>query len=137
MPVPPFNGDRDTMEKKNKNFLESFRNAFHGVRETLIRERNFKIHLCAAVCAIGASLYFKIDALAFAAVILAICMVMTAELINTAVEAMVDLYCGNFRSENARRAKDAAAGAVLLSSVFAVMIGVAVFWAPVTALLQR
>lgn len=112
---------------KNAPLAESIKNAFNGFTNTLKNERNFKIHVFAAVCAVFASFVLKVDALSFAAVIFAISAVLTAELINTAVEAMIDLYCGEVKNSFAKTAKDAAAAAVLIASVFAVIIGLIVF----------
>ncbi len=58
-----------------------------------------------------------------------IVLVMVCEAVNTSVEATVDLYTREYH-ENARIAKDAAAGAVLLSAIFAVAVGVVLFWQP-------
>jgi len=112
---------------KNRNLLESFICAFSGVSETIKKERNFKIQVCSAICALLLAMLLKISVIEFICVLVSISMVLTAELINTAIEAAIDLFSGGKYHIFAKAAKDAAAGAVLIASVNAVAVGVAVF----------
>ena len=112
---------------KNQNLAESFKYAFSGIFETLKKERNFKIHACAAICALGLSIFLKISVVEFVCILISIAMVLSAELINTAVESAVDLLMGEKRHPLAKAAKDAAAGAVLISSINAAAVGAAIF----------
>jgi len=113
---------------KNKNLAESFKYAFSGIIATLVKERNFKLHICAAVCAMVLSVLLKISAVEFICVLLSISMVLSAELINTAIEAAVDLFAGDKLHPLAKAAKDAAAGAVLITAINAVAVGAAIFF---------
>jgi len=112
---------------KKHSLPESFKYAFAGILETLKKERNFKIHVCAAVCALGLSILLKISAVEFACILISIAMVLSAELINTAIESAVDLFIGDRLHPLAKAAKDAAAGAVLITAVNAVAVGAAIF----------
>jgi len=112
---------------KNHNLAESFKYALAGILSTIKKERNFKIHLCAAICALGLSVYFKISVLEFVCVLISITLVLSAELINTAIEAVVDMLAGEHLLPLAKAAKDAAAGAVFVTAVNAVAVGAAVF----------
>ena len=106
--------------------IKSFGYAGRGVFACAARERNFRIHICAAVTvAIFAALYgaTRIEAAVLA---LAIALVMGLEAANTAVEAAADLAWPE-RSELARLAKDAAAGAVLIAAVGSIVVAVFVF----------
>ena len=112
---------------KNNNLPDSFKYAFAGIANTLKKERNFKIHVCAAICALGLSIFLKISAVEFVCILISIAMVLAAELINTAIEAVVDLCVGDKLHSLAKAAKDAAAGAVLITAINAAAVGAAVF----------
>ena len=111
---------------KTRNWLESFRHAINGIRSTARRERNFRIHIACAVLAIAACIIFRVEFIHFVMVGLSIFFVMAMELVNTAVEALVDMYCRGKSHPLAKLAKDAAAGAVLLAAVQAVIVGISV-----------
>ena len=83
----------------------------------------------AAVLAIGAGLFFKLPVSQTAAVLLAIALVMGAEIFNTAIENTLDLICGEY-NEKVKKTKDIAAGAVLICAIVAAVIGVMVFLPP-------
>jgi diacylglycerol kinase len=85
-----------------------------------------RVHLLAAACAVAAGLVLRISAVDWACVLTAIGLVLTAEALNTVVEALADLCTGEFHPL-AKIAKDTAAGAVLISSVAALGVGIAVF----------
>jgi len=112
---------------KNNHLPDSFKYAFTGILETLKKERNFKIHVCVAVCALVLSILLKISVLEFVCILISIALVLSAELINTAIEAAVDLIVGERLHPLAKAAKDAAAGAVLITAINAVAVGAAIF----------
>jgi diacylglycerol kinase (ATP) len=85
-----------------------------------------RVHLLAAACAITAGLLLRISAVNWACIAAAIGLVLTAEALNTVVEALTDLGTDQFHPL-AKVAKDTAAGAVLISSVAALGVGLAVF----------
>lgn len=91
------------------------------------RERNMKIHTVSAVLVVVAAICLHIDMIGWTLLAIAIGLVLTTELINTALERLVDLASDGEISRLAREAKDTAAGAVLLSALVAVCIGTAVF----------
>jgi len=113
---------------KNKNWLESFFHAFNGIQKTAAHERNFRIQIFIAIFAVIACIIFRVDSQHFILVVVTIFFVLAMELVNTAIEALTDLACGNKPHPLAKIAKDAAAGAVLLSSMMAVFVGVLVAW---------
>lgn len=113
---------------KNRNFLTSLGYAFTGIRAAAARERTFRIQIIMGILAIIACIVFRVDALQFVLVAFAIFFVLAMELVNTAIEAIIDLTTGGKVHPLAKIAKDASAGAVLLASVFAVVVAVAVAW---------
>ncbi|MCL2364050.1 MAG: diacylglycerol kinase family protein [Defluviitaleaceae bacterium] len=108
---------------KNRNFASALRFALAGIKHTAKHERNFRIHIIAAVLALVFCFVFRVDGWLFLAVVLSIFFVLAMELVNTAVEAAVDLVCKDTLHPLAKIAKDAAAGAVLLASFQAVIVG--------------
>lgn len=107
-------------------FLGSFVFAGRGVWHVVRTERNMRVHLTAATAVVVAGGVLGISAVDWACVALAIGLVLTAEVLNTAVEALTDLHTREFHPL-AKIAKDAAAGAVLVSSIAAAGVGLAVF----------
>src|SRR6266851_5436148 len=107
-------------------FVRSFSFAGQGVWHAVRRQRNMRVHLAAAAAAVVAGLVLRISAVDWACVLMAIGLVLTAEALNTVVEALADL-CTDKYHPLAKIAKDTAAGAVLISSVAALGVGIAVF----------
>jgi len=120
--------------------VASFGHALRGLVEVTARERNMKIHVLSgtAVGLAGAELVLPLAARL--ALVLAVMLVVAAEMGNSALEALVDLHTKEFREE-ARRVKDAAAGGVLVLALGAVLVAIAVavgnFDAVQTALHRR
>jgi diacylglycerol kinase len=108
------------------SFGRSFSFAGQGVWHVICTQRNMRVHLLAALTAIAVGLALRIDAADWACILTVIGLVLTAETLNTVVEAVVDLCTDEFHPL-AKAAKDMAAGAVLISSTAAVGVGIAVF----------
>lgn len=123
--------------KKNRSFFGSLSNAFKGIRVVAARERNFRFQIIMGVLAVAACIIFQVEALLFVLVGFAIFFVLAMELVNTAVEATVDLATGGKHHPLAKIAKDAAAGAVLLASVFSLIVAAAVAVTVVAELVER
>ncbi|MFK4300744.1 MULTISPECIES: diacylglycerol kinase family protein [unclassified Paenibacillus] len=114
----------------------TFRYAAEGVMYALRTQINMRIHVVLAFLVIAAGLSLRISRLDWLFVSVAIAMVIVAELINTAVEAAIDLISPDIHPL-AKAAKDTAAGAVLLAAVFAVIIGIFVFYRPLLTLISQ
>lgn len=111
-------------------FLKSFTYAFNGVKHCLKTERNLRFHLVflTYMFAILASTdWFVLTRSDYAALIVSSALVVTAEVINTAVENAVNL-ASQEHSEYGRIAKDAAAGAVLVAAIFAIITGLVIMF---------
>lgn len=106
--------------------LCAFRCAGAGVAYAFRSQRNLKIQLACAVTAVAAGFALGISRAEWLAIVLAITVVATAEVVNTAVESVTDLASPGWH-ELARAAKDAGAGAVLLASAGAAAVGLIVF----------
>lgn len=107
-------------------FLRSFAHAWDGIMYAVRTQRNARVHLAAAVAALGLGVVLRLSPVEFALLFLAIMAVLVAELFNTVAEAVVDLVTSEYHPL-ARVAKDVAAGAVLLCAIFSVIIGLLVF----------
>jgi len=111
---------------KKQTMLHSFINAAQGVIHAARKERNFKIHIAFAIVAAAICIILPVDTIYRFMVMYAIFFVLCTELINTAVEAVVDLHCGQNINPLAKIAKDCCAGAVLLASIQAVFVAIIV-----------
>jgi len=112
-------------------FLRSFRYAFKGLRHCL-RERNFRFHTALAAYMFGYLLLFDWFTLTrgeWAALVLVVALVLFSEAVNTSLEALVDLVSPETHPL-AAKAKDVGAAAVLVCSIGAVAVGVALLWQP-------
>ncbi|WP_417230727.1 diacylglycerol kinase family protein [Thermophilibacter sp.] len=107
-------------------FRKSFLFAIQGFRTAVATERNIKVMLAVGACAVVAGLALQLDLLSWAIVLLCCGVVIMAELLNTAVETVVDLVSPEFHPL-AGRAKDIAAAAVWVLSVIVAIVGVLVF----------
>lgn len=109
-----------------KSFFKAFAYAWQGIVHTVKTQRNFRFHIAAMVYVTAFSLFYELTRGEYVLLVLTFSSVISAELINTAIEAAVDL-CSPERHRLAKIAKDAAAGAVLVTAIFAVVVGVLLF----------
>jgi diacylglycerol kinase len=107
-------------------FIAGFRYAFSGLWYALRTQRNVRVHVCIAILAILMGIVLRISAVEFAMVFVAIAGVFIAEMFNTVFELCIDLASPDY-NPLAKIAKDVAAGAVLLSAILSVVIGLFVF----------
>ena len=107
----------------------SFRYAFAGWWHVIRTQRNAWIHALVNVFVVMLGLWLQLSTRDWAVIVLAIAMVWTAEFINTALEAIVDLASPE-RSELARRSKDVGAAAVLIAAICSVVIGLLILGPP-------
>ncbi len=117
-------------------FIKSFDFAFQGVRMSFKKgEVNIKVHVAIAFVTIIISFLLSISALEWIAIIGCIGIVIAAELFNTAIEKIVDIISPEWNSK-AGAVKDIAAGAVLVLSCMAALIGALIFLPKIVALIR-
>lgn len=104
------------------SLIRSFKYAFLGIGRCVLYERNMRIHLVMAMYALYFSTYYDFTNTQYAVLCIVFAMVFGAEMINTAIEELVDIKAEGFDFK-AKAAKDIAAGAVLVCAIFAVVIG--------------
>lgn len=120
--------DNNSQKKwKNRDLVASMEFAITGVLTAFKEERNMRKHLVSAILACLAGLVFQISAMEWLFLLLAIFLVISFEIINSAIENVVDLASGYHFSMLAKNAKDMAAGAVLVISGYAVLTGLIIF----------
>ena len=112
--------------RRRPSILQSFNYAFEGVIHVLRTQRNMRIHFLIAAGVLVLAVVYDVSKLELIALMLAIAFVLIAEMVNTAVEASIDVATTSF-DPLAKLAKDIAAGAVLIASVNSVVIGYLVF----------
>lgn len=105
----------------------SFKFAVNGIYYTLKNEINFRVQIVVALYVMLYMSYSDIAKTKVAIVFLCFAVVLSAELFNTSIERIVDYFCLE-KSQKARIIKDVAAGAVLLSALGAVYVGVTLLW---------
>lgn len=112
------------MNDKKKSIGFAF--AWNGIREVARTERNFQIHLAATLLVVVAGFFFQLTYIEWGILILVIGLVLVTEITNSAVEKMMD-YLKPDMHPTTRVIKDVAAGAVLMSAIIAVIIGLLIF----------
>lgn len=115
---------------------KSFTYAWSGIKTLFRLEHNAQFHLGAAVLVIIAGFLFNISGAEWTAVILCIAGMFMAEGFNTAIEELADYACGGKKHPAIGRAKDVAAGAVLMMAVGSVAVGLVIFLPKIIGLLR-
>ena len=121
------------MSLHKKVRFQAFRYAFRGIGEMLRTESHARLHALATIIVVALGLTIGISRFEWLAVVLAITAVWCAEAFNTAFEALCDVASPEFHPQ-VERAKDIAAGAVLITAIGAALVGVFVFGPPLLAL---
>lgn len=114
------------------NLFVSFRYAWAGLSYAFFTQRNFRIHVVLGTVAIALSIYFRLSSTDIAIMGLTIGAVLMMELINTALESIVDLTVQQTYHELAKIAKDCAAGAVLISALVSILVASLLLIPPLT-----
>lgn len=114
-------------KKGLKSLIESFAYAEEGIVHAVCSERNMRIHLLAAILVIFTCMVLEVSLMDMAILTLTIGFVIVCEMVNTAIEIVVDLITESY-NEKAKHAKDVAAGAVLFSAFTSVLVAYFVFY---------
>ncbi len=118
---------KDDHKMKNDNFFEAWGNATNGIIYSATTQRNIRIQLVLAVIVMVLSLFYGLNTAEFLCLLFAVFMVIFAELINTAIETVVDLFVDVYH-QKAKISKDVAAGAVVLAACNALVVGYFIFF---------
>ncbi len=118
---------KDEHKLTNDNFIEACQNAVNGIIYTATTQRNFRIQLVMAVIVMILCLFYGLNTAEFLCLVFAIFFVIFAEMINTAIETVVDLFVDVYHPK-AKIAKDVAAGAVVLATCNALIVGYFIFF---------
>lgn len=114
-------------KKSLKRFVKSFKFAEEGMRYAFYHEQNIIVMFIAGIIAIIMGLIFNISYLERLVIILLIGVILSLEMLNTAIEAVVNLHDGDKKSKYGKVAKDCASGAVAILSICALIIGLIIF----------
>ena len=118
---------KDDHKMKNDNFFEAWGNATNGIIYSATTQLNIIIQLVLAVIVMVLSLFYGLNTAEFLCLLFAVFMVIFAELINTAIETVVDLFVDVYHPK-AKISKDVAAGAVVLAACNALVVGYFIFF---------
>ena len=116
--------EKDT---RNKNFTDAWKNAINGIIYATTTQRNVKIQLVIAVFVVIISLFFDLSRAEFLCFLFTIILILFAEMCNTAIETVVDLYVDVYHPK-AKVAKDVAAGGVVITAINAIIVGYFLFF---------
>jgi len=114
---------------RSRNIVESFRFAFAGLWYALRTQRNTRIHLVIAACAIALGVWLGLPSTQWPVLALTIGFVLVSEMLNTVAETLVDLVSPGYHPL-AKTIKDVTAGAVLLAALISVVVGLLVLGPP-------
>ena len=117
----------DTQNNKKNKLYKSFGYAFEGIFNTILHERNMQIHTTVTVLVVIFGFILHISLIEWLFCLVLFGLVLSLELVNTALEAVVDLVTEE-KKPLAKKAKDAAAGAVLMSAIMAAIVGGIIFF---------
>lgn len=112
---------------KENQIIKSFNNAVSGIIVAIKTEKNMKIHYIIAIFVILLSLFFDFSRTEFLLLLYSVSLVVVSEMLNTAIERVVDLITGEFHPL-ARLVKDVAAGAVLIAAINSIIVGYLLFF---------
>lgn len=121
--------DEKSTKKKtsNSNFLDAWKNAINGIIYATTTQRNVKIQLVIAVAVVIISLFFDLSRAEFLCFLFTIILILFAEMCNTAIETVVDLYVDVYHPK-AKIAKDVAAGGVVITAINAIIVAYFLFF---------
>ncbi len=135
-PKKPLKYKRELSWKIASNLATSFRYAWGGLTYAFETQRNFRIHTVIGTLAIGLGLFLQLKPVEISVIGVTIGIVLAMELLNTAIESVVDLTVGQSYHELAKIAKDCAAGAVLVSAMAAAIVASALLLPPLWEVVQ-
>ena len=106
--------------------VKSFQYAIRGIKYCVNNERNMRVHSVAAIYVLIFSYFFELSKIELIMLILTILSVIAAEMVNTAIEGLSDIFVSEYNAA-AKNIKDVAAGAVFVSAIVSVIVGIILF----------
>jgi diacylglycerol kinase (ATP) len=127
--------EREFSWKVASNLFVSFKYAWAGISYSFQTQRNFRIHVSVCAMAIALSVFLHLQAVEIAVIGITSGLVLALELLNTAIESVVDLTVKQTYHDLAKIAKDCAAGAVLVSAFVAMLVAGTLLLPPLVMLI--
>lgn len=118
---------KEEKKTKNKNFIDAWKNAINGIIYATTTQSNIKKQLIIAVVVVIISLFFDLSKAEFLCFMFTIILIIFAEMVNTAIETVVDLYTDLYHPK-AKIAKDVAAGGVVITTINAIIVAYFLFF---------
>ena len=125
-PSPPVSPESSLRPRQKDSFWRSLGVALAGAAHVLRTERNARIEAAIALIVLGLGFWLRITPQEWTVIFVLIALVLGLEMVNTAIEAAVDLACPE-QHPLAKKAKDSAAGAVVVAAIASVAVGVVIF----------
>lgn len=119
---------KDDVKTPGEKFVKGFDYAFEGIVYAINNEKNMKFHVIISALVLLASLFFNVSRLEMLFLVISIAFVIACELINTAIEEVVNLACGGKYSKLAKASKDLAAAAAFVAAMTSVFVAYLVFF---------
>ena len=120
---------------KAPGFAGTFRNSYKGIRLALKSERNIRVHFVTALLVIAGGIVLKFTPIEFCITLIAIALVIIAEMMNSAIEFSLDAIFHNRYSKLVGMAKDIAAGGVMVATFISIAIGILLYGSKIIGLL--
>ena len=124
---------KDEHKMKNGNFLDACQNALDGIIYAITTQSNIKKQLVIAVIVMLVSLFFDLNKAEFLCLMFTVVLIIVAEMINTAIETVVDLYTDLYHPK-AKIAKDVGAGAVVITAINAIIVAYFLFFEKISTI---
>ena len=118
---------------KNGNFLDACQNALNGIIYAITTQSNIKKQLVIAVIVMLVSLFFDLSKAEFLCLMFTVILIIVAEMVNTAIETVVDLYTDLYHPK-AKIAKDVAAGTVVITAINAIIVAYFLFFEKISTI---
>ena len=116
-------------------FRFSFRNAITGIKTAFKTQRNLRVHFIVGILVLVFSIFLRVSLIELSLLVVTIALVFIAEVFNTAIEKTVDLITPEYNKQ-AKIAKDIGASGVLITAVFAILIGLIIFLPKIANLIE-
>lgn len=118
---------KDKNTEKNKQFITSIEFAFTGIQTVFDEERNMRKHVLLGIVAIIAGFVFRLNQMEWLWLLLSVFLVWIVEIVNTVFENVVDMFTDFHFHPIGKKIKDMAAGAVLMTAFFALIVAAIIF----------